>query len=86
MLRLAAFARRTGNTWFVAVMVGPEAKTITVPLSFLGEGRYAADTVRDVAGNATAVNVEKSAATRSETLTLNLSAGGGFVARFTKQP
>jgi alpha-glucosidase len=83
---LAAFARRKSDTWFIAVMCGAEAKTITVPLSFLGEGRYAADTVRDVAGNATAVNVEKSAATRSETLTLNLSAGGGFVARFTKQP
>ena len=83
---LAAFARRKGDTWFIAAMCGPEAKTIQVPLSFLGEGRYAADAVRDVAGNSTAVSVEKSAATRSETLTLNLSAGGGFVARFTKQP
>ncbi len=81
---LAAFARRKGDTWFVAVMCGPEAKTITVPLSFLGEGRYVADTVRDVAGNATAVNVEKSAATQSDTLTLELSPGGGFIARFTK--
>ena len=83
---LAVFARRKGDTWFIAVMCGAEAKTITVPLSFLSEGRYDADTVRDAAGNATAVNVAKSSAIRSDTLTLELPRGGGFVARFTKQP
>jgi alpha-glucosidase len=83
---LVAFARRKGDTWFVAMMCGPEAKTVKLPLSFLAEGRYTVDTVRDVSGNATAVNVESGSVTRSDQPTLELSAGGGYVARFKKQP
>jgi len=48
---LAAYARRKGNTWFLAVMSGPQAKTIRVPLSFLGDGQYKAVLVRDKAGD-----------------------------------
>ena len=44
---LAIFARRTGNVWFLAVMCGPKARTIQVPLSFLGEGQYNASLVCD---------------------------------------
>ncbi|PYU57488.1 MAG: hypothetical protein DMG56_22280 [Acidobacteria bacterium] len=44
---LAAYARRKGNTWFLAVMCGPQAKTIHVPLSFLGDGQYRSVQVHD---------------------------------------
>ncbi len=39
---LAVYARRTGRGWFLAAMCGPAAKTIQVPLSFLGEGEFKA--------------------------------------------
>ncbi len=81
---LAAFARRTGNTWFLAVLCGPQAKTIRVPLSFLEDGKYDASLVRDDKDNAAAVVVENSTARRGDTLTIEMTSGGGFIGRFSK--
>ena len=81
---MAAYARRTGGTWFVAVMCGPQAKSIRVPLAFLGEGNYKAALVRDDPADDAAIRVENATHKRSDTLTLDLRAGGGFVARFSK--
>jgi alpha-glucosidase len=79
---LAAFARRTGNIWFVAVMCGPQARTIRVPLSFLGDGPYKTMLVRDSPDDAT-VKIENTIQTQSDSLTIEMRAGGGFVARFS---
>jgi alpha-glucosidase len=81
---LAAYARRTGDTWFLAAMCGPQARTITVPLSFLGNGQYKALLVSDNRENAGAVIVGNASHTRGDSLTLELNAGGGFIARFTR--
>ena len=81
---LAAFARRNGSTWFLAIMNGATAKTLKVPLTFLGGGKQQALLVRDQANEAAAVKVEKATVSRSDALTLELRAGGGFVARFVK--
>ncbi|MGA2061649.1 MAG: glycoside hydrolase family 97 N-terminal domain-containing protein [Thermoguttaceae bacterium] len=80
----AVYARRTGDTWFLAVMCGPEAKTIKVPLSFLGEGEYRALLVRDAKDDPAAVKVEKSTANRGDTLDIEMEHGSGFVGRFSK--
>jgi alpha-glucosidase len=82
---LAIFARRIGRTWFLAVMCGPEAKTIRVPLSFLDEGQYNASLVCDDKENDAAVVMKNSTARRGDTLTIEMSSGGGFVGRFSKQ-
>lgn len=79
---LAAFARRHGNTWFVAVLNGPEARTLKVPLSFLGKGTCAAHIVRDDPAEPAAVQIEKTNLAASDTLDLKLPAGGGYIARF----
>jgi len=81
---LAIFARRTGAMWFLAIMCGPQAKTIQVPLSFLGDGAYKALLVRDNKEKADAVVMEDKTAQRSDTLTIEMSNGGGFVGRFSK--
>jgi alpha-glucosidase len=80
---LAAYARRKGDTWFLAAMSGPGTKTIKVPLSFLGDGQYQASFVRDGENDAS-VAIENATNKRSESLTINLRAGGGFVGRFTR--
>ena len=80
---LAAFARRTGDTWFLAVMCGPQARTIRVPLSFLSQGRYKAMLVRDDSAG-TAVTVENATLKQGDTVTLEMRAGGGFIGRFSK--
>jgi alpha-glucosidase len=82
---LAVFARCKGNMWFLAVMCGPQARTIKVPLSFLGEGRYKASLVSDDKENDAAVVVENRTVQRDDTLTIEMTKGGGFVGRFRKQ-
>jgi alpha-glucosidase len=82
---LAVFARRTGDKWFLAVMCGPQAKTIKVPLSFLGDGRYKASLVRDDKENDAAVVLEDKNVRRDDTLKIEMVNGGGFIARFSKQ-
>lgn len=79
---VAVFARRSGKTWFLAIMNGTTARRVPVPLSFLGPGSYRAAMVRDNMDDAAAVRIEKGAARRSDTLRIELRAGGGFLARF----
>jgi len=81
---LAIFARRTGNVWFLAVMCGPKARTIQVPLSFLGEGQYNASLVCDDKENDAAVVLKDSSVRRGDALTMEMSSGGGFVCRFSE--
>jgi len=82
---LDVFARRTGDVWFLAVMCGPQAKTIKVPLSFLGDGRYKASLVRDDKENDAAVVLEDRSVRRADTLKIEMVNGGGFIARFSVQ-
>ncbi len=82
---LAVFARRKDETWFLAVMCGPHAKTIKVPLSFLGDGRYKGSLVRDDKENDAAVILEDRTVRQTDTLTIEMTNGGGFVGSFTKQ-
>jgi alpha-glucosidase len=89
---VAAYARRKGNTWFLAVNNGPVARTVQADLSFLGapaqdaaSGRggpsYNATLIRDTDKPA-AVEIEHLTVRRSDMLYLNLRSGGGFVGRF----
>jgi alpha-glucosidase len=83
--RTAAFARRTGTTWFVAIVNGAEARSVRVRLDFLERGRYQATLVRDRAEDAAAVATETTTVTRADALDVALRASGGFVGRFTPQ-
>jgi alpha-glucosidase len=81
---LAAYARRTGDVWFVAAMGGPEARTIRVPLSFLGSGSYQAALVRDRPGNPEGLTLEQTTLAQSDVITIEMPTGGGFVGRLSK--
>lgn len=80
---LVLFARRKGSTWFLAAMCGPGAKTIQVPLSFLGAGQYRSTLVRDGTPDGSTVAIESAVFTQQEAITLALRPGGGFVGRFS---
>jgi alpha-glucosidase len=83
--QVAAFARRSGNTWFVAITNGPYARNVRIDLSaFLGRGAPRGDSfhatlIRD-AVEAAAVKIEHLTVSSSDPLSVNLSSGGGFVA------
>ena len=82
--KLAAYARRSGDTWFIAAMCGPDAKTIQVPLSFLGEGEYNTTLVSDNKENSAALVMSKNKFNKKDSLKIEMINGGGFVAKFTK--
>jgi alpha-glucosidase len=81
---LAVNARRNGDAWFLAVLNGQAARTLHVPLTFLGDGAYRTLFVRDQKDNPAAVQVENATQKRGDTLAIELNSGGGFVGRFTK--
>jgi alpha-glucosidase len=80
---LAVLARRSGKEWFVAIINGTTARSMTVPLSFLGRGNYRALIVRDQKDDPAAVKIENTTSRRSDSIKIDLSAGGGFIARFS---
>jgi len=78
----AAFARRHGNMWFVAILNGAEARSLKVPLAFLTSGNHAASIVADDPSNPAAVKIEHAQFTAKDTLNLQLQPGGGYIAAF----
>ncbi|MBC7888386.1 MAG: glycoside hydrolase family 97 catalytic domain-containing protein [Ferruginibacter sp.] len=82
---LVVFARRKGDTWFVAAMNGLKEPTIiNIDLSFLKNGSYLLSSVKDDSnkqGNALLANEKLSSAS---TLQIRLNANGGFVGKFEK--
>ena len=77
---VAAFARQHGDTWFVGIINGGDAKTYPLGLSFLGKGKYRAVTVCDVAGQPAQMTVERMTADKDTSLDVSMETGGGFVA------
>jgi alpha-glucosidase len=80
--QVVAFARRKGNTWFVAVDNGTASKKMRISLSFLGKGEYQVRSVGDVKDNPAAVDIQNLKVNRSGFLNLDLQSGGGFIASF----
>ena len=91
--QVAAFARRSGDTWFVAIANGPYARTVRMDLSaFLvreaqpqrgGDSRYHATLLRDAAEPA-ALKIENLTLMANDSLSVDLHSGGGFVAMLRK--
>jgi alpha-glucosidase len=81
---VAAMARRRGGSWFLAILNGPQGRTASVPLSFLGQGEYRAFLVRDRKDEPSALTVERARVRRSDSLPIEMAPGGGFIGRFTR--
>jgi alpha-glucosidase len=79
---IAVMARRKGREWFVAAANGATARTVRVPLTFLGPQPMRATLARDALANAAALKMERVTLSATDTLTFELRAGGGFAARF----
>lgn len=75
-------ARRSGDTWYVGTMTD-EARTVSVPLDFLGEGTYNVYVYRDKEDGSRLV-IDEFTATSADTLTLDLIKAGGAAVIITK--
>jgi alpha-glucosidase len=80
----AVYARRKGSTWFLAVMNGAKPKTFDISLSFLGQGSYKTLQVSEGDGDSTALNVSEGGHSENDQIRLNLTEGGGYIAKFSK--
>jgi alpha-glucosidase len=81
-------ARRRGAEWYVGAMSGSTARTLTLDLSFLGDGRYTMDSWSDGI-NADRIGMdyrrEKRTVTARDRMELRLAPGGGFAARLRRE-
>ena len=82
--QVALFARRTGTTWFLAAINGPEAKSAKIPLSFLGPGDYTILELTDDPANRDPIQLTQKRISARDSVNLELTAGGGYIARFSK--
>jgi len=80
---IVLFARRSGNTWFLAILNGPKARTIKVPLSFLEMQDYKSVLIGDNLKNSAEVKIENTVLKRSNSVEIDLLPGGGFLGRFS---
>jgi alpha-glucosidase len=74
-------ARRKGKRWYLGAMTNEEARTVMVPLTFLGRGRFRATVWPDGAGP-NEVDRTVREVRGGDMLTVKMSAGGGAAAIF----
>lgn len=80
---VAAFARRSGKTWFLAVLNGQKECTIQFPLTFLDDGWYEGTVLNDNPSDAAAIAMQRVFCRNSDSLTGYMRTGGGYIVMFT---
>jgi alpha-glucosidase len=71
-------ARRKGDTWYIGAMTNEQARTVKVPLDFLGKGAYSARVMQDGA-DISRLTVSGHKVLPNQSLTLKLAPSGGAV-------
>ena len=79
-----AIARRSGTDWYVGAMTDRKARTLKLPLTFLGPGRYAAEQWVDDARSKYGLSRREATVRATDALTVDLAAAGGAYLRFTR--
>lgn len=80
---VVAIARRSGKKWFLGV-ISEQAKTMELPLDFLGKGTYSYSSVADVPGKQHSVCQHSGTAGKDHKIKIDLSKAGGYVAVFSR--
>jgi alpha-glucosidase len=79
-MRYISLARRSGADWYVGSLTNWEERNTSVPLNFLGAGKYVAEIYADApdaAGNATHTTFSKRTVDRATVLDIHMVSGGG---------
>lgn len=86
--RTVAMARRSGETWYVAILnCQHETAEYQLSLSFLGDGDYRGLWCRDADGPNSAQQIESGIeVSRNDTINISMKPGGGFVGRIGRPP
>jgi alpha-glucosidase len=86
--KYVTIARRKGQDWYLGSITNWDARDMSLPLSFLGDGQYTAEIyqdARDANQNPRHVSIEKKTVGQRENLTLHLVSGGGCAIRFVRK-
>jgi alpha-glucosidase len=76
-------ARRRGSEWYLGAMGNEQPHEVSLPLDFLGDGKFKAKIYQDGAAP-TALNESSREVTKADTLTLKLAPSGGAAVRITR--
>ena len=82
-----SIARRKGNDWYIGSITNWNARTVSIPLSFLSNGKYTAEIYSDAADAATNpkhTSFAKQKVDNKTVLQASLVTGGGYAVRITK--
>jgi alpha-glucosidase len=83
--KCAAFARRTGKTWFIGVINGGEATTLDLPLDFLERGKFKMIQLADAPDRGDAWQREEKVVTSKNRVNLTVRPSGGCVIELNPQ-
>lgn len=78
-----SIARKSGHNWYAATLTTGKKKTLSMPLSFLGEGTYEA--IIYTAKGQNDIKITKQTVTADDTLNYGVDARSGYVVKFVKQ-
>lgn len=78
-------ARKCDGEWYVGSMTDEEARTLTIPLDFLGKGKYQAEIYSDGQGPVDVV-IGNRIVTSTDTIVAKLASGGGQAIRMIPLP
>lgn len=81
-------ARRKGNDWFIGGLTDATPRQLTIPLTFLGRGKYKLQVWKDAKDsnvNAEHLEKEERIVTAADKLVLPMVMNGGYVAHLQKQ-
>jgi alpha-glucosidase len=70
-------ARRHGDDWWIGAMTDRQPRTLSIPLTFLGDGRFRADWWQDDAAATPPMARKTQEATSSDELNVKLAPCGG---------
>ena len=81
--KVAAFAKRKDNVWYLSVLNGVEPESIDLSLDFLGRGTYKMEVIIDHPEDAKKIVIKESTVTSKYIIKQEMISGGGIVARLT---
>ena len=80
----AAFAKRNGKDWFIAIENGAEGRRMTIALDFLGGGKYELLGFADADDRLDGYRIDRRAVDRDGKIDLALRPCGGYCARIAR--
>ncbi len=81
-------ARKNGDNWYIGAITNEKAKTVSFNFNFLNNGKYKLSYIEDgLNADTRAIDYRKKSTvvTKSDSITINLAPGGGWIGKLVKE-